>query len=136
MPALRPYRAALAARPDRHGLREAVTGLLTVPADRRGPLVEAVVAACAAALAAGTDFPAELETAVSLGAAYPGDPGVVITLLLNRLRLEPGDAMFLAAGNLHCYLSGTAVEVMANSDNVLRGGLTAEARRRAGAARG
>ena len=123
-PVLRPHRDALAARPDRHGLREVVTGLLTVPADRRRSLVDAVVAASAAGLAAGTDFPAELATVVALGEAYPGDLGVVITLLLNRLRLEPGEAMFLAAGNLHCYLSGTAVEVLANSDNVLRGGLT------------
>ena len=63
---------------------------------------------------------------MQLGEAYPDDPGVVIALLLNRVRLEPGEALFLAAGNLHCYLSGTAVEVMANSDNVLRGGLTAK----------
>jgi mannose-6-phosphate isomerase len=44
--------------------------------------------------------------------------------LLNRLRLSPGEGLFLGAGNLHAYLRGTAVEVMANSDNVLRGGLT------------
>ena len=48
----------------------------------------------------------------------------MIALLLNRVTLQPGQAMFLAAGNVHCYLRGTAVEVMANSDNVLRGGLT------------
>jgi mannose-6-phosphate isomerase len=79
------------------------------------------VAACAAGSA---EFPAEYATAVQLGEAYPGDPGVVIALLLNRITLQPGQAMFLAAGNMHCYLRGTAVEVMANSDNVLRGGLT------------
>jgi len=49
---------------------------------------------------------------------------VVIALLLNRLRLQPGEALFLAAGNMHCYLHGTAVEVLASSDNVLRAGLT------------
>ena len=117
-PGLQKYVDALRARPDRDGLREVVTGLLTVPADRRGRLVDSVVAACAAG--SGPD----LATGVELGEAYPGDPGVIIALLLNRIRLEPGQALFLAAGNVHCYLRGTAVEVMANSDNVLRGGFT------------
>jgi mannose-6-phosphate isomerase len=120
-PVLEKYVEALRARPDRDGLREVVTGLLTVPADRRARLVEAVVAACAA----GSDsFPEEYAAATLLGGEYPGDPGVVIALLLNRITLHPGQAMFLAAGNVHCYLHGTAVEVMANSDNVLRGGFT------------
>lgn len=122
-PALTKYVDALRARPDRDGLREVVTGLLTVPADRRKRLVDSVVAACAAG---STEFAAEFDTAVELGRAYPGDPGVIIALLLNRLRLEPGQALFLSAGNMHCYLRGTAVEVLASSDNVLRGGLTAK----------
>jgi mannose-6-phosphate isomerase len=122
-PVLETYTAALRTRPDGRGLREVVTGLLTVPADRRERLVDAVTAACRDG---GPEFSAELATGAQLGEAYPGDPGVVIALLLNRVRLEPGEAMFLAAGNLHCYLRGTAVEVMANSDNVLRGGFTAK----------
>ncbi|HST63802.1 MAG TPA: mannose-6-phosphate isomerase, class I [Mycobacteriales bacterium] len=120
-PALTTYAEALRARPDSDGLREVVTGLLTVPADRRRRLVDSVVAACAGG---SDDFPVEYATAVELGEAYPGDPGVIIALLLNRLRLEPGQALFLSAGNMHCYLRGTAVEVLASSDNVLRGGLT------------
>lgn len=119
-PGLQKYADALRARPDRDGLREVVTGLLTVPADRRRRLVDSVVAACAAGSAP------DLATGVELGTAYPDDPGVVIALLLNRIRLEPGQALFLSAGNVHCYLRGTAVEVMANSDNVLRGGFTAK----------
>lgn len=55
---------------------------------------------------------------------YGPDPGVLIVPMMNLLRLEPGQAVFLDAGNLHAYLQGTGVEVMANSDNVLRGGLT------------
>jgi mannose-6-phosphate isomerase len=120
-PALGKYVDALRARPDSDGLREVVTGLLTVPADRRRRLLDSVVAACAEGSA---DFPAEFATGVELGEAYPEDPGVVIALLLNRVELQPGEALFLAAGNMHCYLRGTAVEVLANSDNVLRGGLT------------
>ena len=57
---------------------------------------------------------------------FPGDVGVVLALLLNDVRLEPGEAIFLAAGNVHAYLRGTGVEIMANSDNVLRCGLTAK----------
>jgi mannose-6-phosphate isomerase len=121
---LRPHLAALHARPDHEGLREVVTGLLTVPAPRRAAFVDSVVAGCRAGLAAGSEFRVEFATAVELADRYPADLGVVITLLLNRLTLQPGEAMFLAAGVLHCYLRGTAVEVLANSDNVLRGGLT------------
>ena len=64
--------------------------------------------------------------AASLAETYPGDPGVVISLMCNHLKLAPGEAVFLPAGNLHAYLSGAGVEVMASSDNVLRGGLTAK----------
>jgi mannose-6-phosphate isomerase len=55
---------------------------------------------------------------------YPADVGVLLTLLLNYVRLAPGESIFLGAGNVHAYLRGTAVEIMANSDNVLRCGLT------------
>jgi len=57
-------------------------------------------------------------------ADFPGDIGVAISLLLNYVRLEPGEAIYLGAGNVHAYLRGTGVEIMANSDNVLRCGLT------------
>ncbi|GAB5076886.1 mannose-6-phosphate isomerase, class I [Arthrobacter sp. AD-310] len=80
----------------------------------------------AALLAHGSfaPFEAELGTVVSLNEKYPGDPGVLISLLLNRVSLQPGEAVYLPAGNVHAYLHGLGVEVMASSDNVLRGGLT------------
>lgn len=59
-----------------------------------------------------------------LNSYYPGDPGIAAALLLNRVRLAPGEALFSSAGTVHAYLSGLGVEVMASSDNVLRGGLT------------
>jgi mannose-6-phosphate isomerase len=59
-----------------------------------------------------------------LGERYPGDAGVLAALLLNRITLSPGEGIYLSAGNLHAYLRGVGLEVMANSDNVLRGGLT------------
>ncbi|MEH0110321.1 mannose-6-phosphate isomerase, class I [Tersicoccus sp. MR15.9] len=67
-----------------------------------------------------------LATAADLQERYPGDPGVVVSLLLNRVSLLPGEALYLPAGNVHAYLSGLGIEVMAASDNVLRGGLTSK----------
>ncbi len=61
---------------------------------------------------------------LELGERYPGDAGVLAALLLNRITLGPGEGIYLAAGNLHAYLRGVGLEIMANSDNVLRGGLT------------
>ncbi len=57
---------------------------------------------------------------------YPADIGVISPLFLNLFSLEPGQALFLPAGELHAYLDGLGIELMANSDNVLRGGLTAK----------
>jgi len=55
---------------------------------------------------------------------HPSDPGVLLALLLRPLTLEPGEAVYVGPGVLHAYLAGLGVEVMAASDNVLRGGLT------------
>ncbi|WP_349899459.1 mannose-6-phosphate isomerase, class I [Parafrigoribacterium soli] len=65
-----------------------------------------------------------LAVAAALAAEYPDDPGIVISLLLNRVTLARGEALYLPAGNIHAYLDGLGVELMAASDNVLRGGLT------------
>jgi mannose-6-phosphate isomerase len=72
------------------------------------------------------DFDARFAHAERLNLLYPGDPGVILSLLMNHVYLEPGQALFLPAGNVHAYLSGLGVEVMAASDNVLRGGLTSK----------
>lgn len=66
----------------------------------------------------------ELATVASLARFYPGDPGIVISLMLNTVALRPGEVLYLPAGNIHAYLSGVGIELMAASDNVLRGGLT------------
>ncbi|MFC5432068.1 mannose-6-phosphate isomerase, class I [Microbacterium suwonense] len=68
---------------------------------------------------------AETLTAIrGIAQRNPRDPGVVVALLMNFLVLHPGEAIFLRAGLLHAYVSGLGVEIMAASDNVLRGGLT------------
>jgi mannose-6-phosphate isomerase len=85
--------------------------------------IPSLVRAVAAAAVARPDRP-EYATTAALAEAYPGDPGVLVALLLNQVRLAPGEALFLPAGNIHAHLQGTALEVMASSDNVLRAGLT------------
>lgn len=64
------------------------------------------------------------ECVRSLAAAYPGDSGAAIAILLNLVELAPGEALFLRPGVIHAYLRGVGVELMSASDNVLRGGLT------------
>ena len=66
------------------------------------------------------------RTAVELDGAYPGDRGILAALLLNRVTLAPGEGYYVAPGQMHAYLRGTGIEVMATSDNVIRGGLTAK----------
>ncbi len=109
-------------------LRETVEWLLR---DGRGGdtgeaawVTERVTALAASEQAAQSPYALSFETVGSLAEAYPGDPGIVISLLLNRVRLRRGEALYLAAGNIHAYLSGLGIELMAASDNVLRGGLT------------
>ncbi|WP_394551228.1 mannose-6-phosphate isomerase, class I [Agromyces sp. MMS24-JH15] len=87
-------------------------------------VVDRVVRLSASAEAAASPWARSFETVGELAAAYPGDPGIVISLLLNRVRLRRGEALYLRAGNIHAYLRGLGIELMAASDNVLRGGLT------------
>lgn len=61
---------------------------------------------------------------IELARDYPGDPGIIVALLLNRVTLSRGQGLYLPAGNMHAYIRGFGVELMAASDNVLRGGLT------------
>lgn len=66
------------------------------------------------------------RTALELDEVFPADPSILAALLMNRLVLQPGEAMFVPAGRMHAHLRGTGIEVMANSDNVIRGGLTSK----------
>ncbi|MDN6352720.1 MAG: mannose-6-phosphate isomerase, class I, partial [Corynebacterium sp.] len=110
-------------------LRVLVTTWITLPAARREILLSSVLGACHV-LTADSGTPSwtsdAAAAALDLIEQYPGDPGVLISLLLNHVVLAPGEAIFLSAGKLHAYLKGTGVEIMANSDNVLRGGLTSK----------
>ncbi|GAA2020851.1 mannose-6-phosphate isomerase [Nakamurella flavida] len=124
VPQLDHYLTLLSGQPDSDGMRALFSSLITIPSSVLDPLLSAVLAACVERVSAGSPYATEYRTALQLGERYPGDPGVLASLLLNRITLQPGEALFLSAGNLHAYLSGVGVELMANSDNVLRGGLT------------
>lgn len=86
------------------------------------PDVRAVIEA--ARTADAPEFADELELARALGEGFPDDPGIVVALLMNLVVLRRGEGLFVPAGVLHAYLDGLGVEIMAASDNVLRGGLT------------
>jgi mannose-6-phosphate isomerase len=124
IPALEPHLTALRHAPHAAGLRQLFSSLMQAPADERQALARATTEACRARAGRASRFSDEYRWAARLSDLYPGDVGVVSALLLNLLRLEQGDAIYLPAGNLHAYLGGTGVEIMASSDNVLRGGLT------------
>ena len=95
------------------GLRHLVTGLYHRIIDS-----QPIVSACEE-----SDL-REAQLITKLHAMYPDDPSVAVSLLLNLVTLQPGQALRLDAGNLHAYVSGTGIELMAASDNVVRGGLT------------
>lgn len=97
--------------------REGVAGAIEALLRRTLPCV-GIIDACA-----GSERP-EAIWATRLADRYYGDPSVVVTLLLNYVRLDPGEALQLGPGNLHAYLGGAGIELMGASDNVVRAGLT------------
>ena len=104
-------------------LAEVFLDVLSLDGDR-AHLVDLV---CAAALRHSSDEGPVGEfarTAVELDTIFPGDRGILAALLMNRVTLQPGQAHYVPAGHMHAHIRGTGIEVMANSDNVIRGGLT------------
>ncbi|PXY21087.1 mannose-6-phosphate isomerase, class I [Prauserella muralis] len=123
-PGLTKYTELLAAQPDPDGLRALFTTWITLPQPALDELLPEVLDACVLHVKDHGEFDTECRTVLELGESHPRDAGVLAALLLNRLTLSAGEAIFLPAGNLHLYLHGTAVEILANSDNILRCGLT------------
>ncbi|MFD9413015.1 mannose-6-phosphate isomerase, class I [Streptomyces sp. NPDC059989] len=114
---LKPYADVLRAHPEDAALREVLTAVLT--ADRE-QMAHTVTETAAAAERLGGPY----APYAALVHDHPGDPGVIAAMLLNHFRLQPGEAVFLGAGVPHAYIRGLGVELLANSDNVLRAGLT------------
>ncbi|MCB0964644.1 MAG: mannose-6-phosphate isomerase, class I [Acidimicrobiales bacterium] len=120
--ALRPLVDALGQDEAASAFRAALAWTLQVSGADRAAAADALAAAASGRAATDPDDPWTWVT--ELTARYPGDPSAVAPLLLELLHLRPGDAVHLPAGNLHAYLRGGGIEIMAESDNVLRGGLT------------
>ncbi|MGX5184939.1 mannose-6-phosphate isomerase, class I [Streptomyces avermitilis] len=114
---LKPYVDLLHAHPEEAALREVLTAVLSADREEMAHTVTEAATACARL---GGDYAPYADIAHH----YPGDPGVIAAMLLNYVQLQPGEALFLGAGVPHAYLNGLGVEIMANSDNVLRCGLT------------
>ncbi len=120
---LEPIIAPLREREAAAGLAQVFLDFLILDKERSDLLTSVVVAAVDHLDDPGPvgDF---ARTAVLLDQHFPSDPSLLAALLLNRKRLAPGEAIHIRPGQMHAYLSGTGVEILGNSDNVLRGGLT------------
>jgi mannose-6-phosphate isomerase len=121
VPELAPFEAVLSAA---DGLRRAFALLLDQEPDRARAIVDGLTRGCERLSALGGEWSDNAEAIVSVAHEFPSDIGVALVALLNYVRLAPRDVVFVPPGTVHCYLGGLAVEVMASSDNVLRGGLT------------
>ncbi len=102
-----------------HGIADVVRWVLRLEPDRSAGIVDRVAASCAER--ASVDPFATMSRIAQL---YPGDRGLLLALLLEPVRLRPGEACFVPPGTPHAYLRGAAVEAQASSDNTLRAGLT------------
>ena len=140
VPELRAATVALRQRPTERALGSLLATALQLNDRQRAELVSRTVEHAASQLRAAdrgtnaegtgpqsgavTEAEAAAHWVERLAASYPGDAGVLSPYLLNVVHLAPGEGIFTGAGTLHAALSGTAVELQANSNNVLRGGLT------------
>ena len=124
VPDLEPLAAGLSAAAGEDVLATALASVLEWPADGRAGLIADVVAACQRLASSGGPYAGACAAAARVAADHPGDLGVVALLLMRHEILPPGRAVFMPAGGLHAYLRGTGIELLANSDNVVRSGLT------------
>jgi mannose-6-phosphate isomerase len=107
-------------QPDSRGLKRFFTDLMTMDSQRQKRVVDEAVRNAHR----DSEEDSAFHWMTRLSNEYPSDIGIFAPLLLNLIELKPGEALFLPAGELHAYLEGVGMELMSNSDNVLRGGLT------------
>ena len=107
-------------RPDSIGLKRFFQVLMTMDREPQQQIIEDAVKNARQVKHEDRAY----QCMIDLNQEYPLDIGVLSPIILNLICLEPGQALFLPAGTLHGYLKGVGIELMANSDNVLRGGLT------------
>lgn len=104
------------------GFREVLEGLLGQPDD--AIFVEETIHAAEKIAMSDSTYAASAKWLIEIGRLYPARPDVVASLMFNLVHLKPGEARYIAPGQVHAYLSGLVIEIMASSDNVVRGGLT------------
>ena len=121
---LAPLAAELATATAPEALSRVLAVILEWPEASRAELVRAVTASCATLASTDSPYAGACAAAVREAGHRPGDLGLVAMLLMRHEVLAPGQAVFMPAGGLHAYLHGTGIEVLANSDNVVRAGLT------------
>lgn len=124
-PSINAASATLRAKTGYKGIVRVLENLLIAPPPPAE--VNQLVIQCKALVHDGVDIKRAYSTAAMIARHHPGDVGIVVSLLLNRFTLQPGEAMFLGTGVIHAHLSGLCLEAMANSDNVMRAGLTRKA---------
>lgn len=110
----------LRGEPNSLGLKNFFQAMMTMDRDRQKQIIADAITNAQKFI----DDDQAYKWMINLHREYPADIGVFSPVLLNLICLKPGQAMFLRAGELHAYLDGVGIEIMANSDNVLRGGLT------------
>jgi mannose-6-phosphate isomerase len=134
---LGPLADELSAATSEQAMADALASVLEWPEPSRAGLVADVVVACSKLAASGSEasgseasdtevsrYADACAAAVRVAADHPDDLGIVALLLMRHAVLQPGQAVFMPAGGLHAYLRGTGIELLANSDNVVRAGLT------------
>jgi mannose-6-phosphate isomerase len=124
LPELKELVAGLRATPTPRGVADALTQLLTWPEEHRAQLADKAVEAAGIEAGKGGPYAASYDAVVRMSADHPHDIGLVCSLLMNHRVIEPGQALFMGAGGVHAYIKGVGIELMANSDNVIRAGLT------------
>ena len=122
LPALENQMRPLKKDPLPEGIKRSFAALLTMERENRLRLISDVVESIEKQ---GLTHPVFVWIA-KLHQTFPEDMGALSPMFMNLLCLRPGEAMYIPAGELHAYLEGPGIELMANSDNVLRGGLTAK----------
>ncbi|EKM26165.1 mannose-6-phosphate isomerase, class I [Vibrio sp. HENC-03] len=119
IPEINGYVEQFERNPNQDGLCQFFVEILSMEEARKANAVDHLLS-----YAAANQVRPVCELILDLAAQYPNDVGLFAPLLLNVITLKPGEAMFLSARTPHAYIKGTGLEIMANSDNVLRAGLT------------
>ncbi|WP_099332601.1 mannose-6-phosphate isomerase, class I [Actinomyces minihominis] len=109
------------------GIKPVISWILDPEEGPRPEEVAEFARACGARLASGESPEPEIDSiVVRLQEQFPGESGIIMCSLMNYVSLAPGSALFVPTGIVHSYQSGLGLEVMANSDNVIRAGLTSK----------